>query len=250
MAGNRATAYLQPTEVTDARAVWVNPAGLARTDEASVHLDLTVGDPGARGRLRQLTAGFDSHGLSFAYQRDLFDGLTGHTYRLGLAGAAGGLSLGFAAAYYRGATKATGWDVGVAYAAGPRLTVGGVVANIGQPVVRGIQQRTALVAGLTATPFVVPVALSASGRATSDAVVGYAFSIRWRWVLARLDTDQRLRRGAFAFGFAIGSGGRGDAAVGGGAGDVVGAVTTTTGDFSAVDYVNLYGVSSRGQARR
>src|SRR2546425_9566772 len=42
--------------------------------------DVTVGDPGAAGRLRQLSLGFNSRGLSFGYQRDVFDGgLRGHT---------------------------------------------------------------------------------------------------------------------------------------------------------------------------
>src|SRR2546426_5316367 len=57
VAPNRTTLYLHPTEVGDARALWVNPAGLGRFEEASVHLDLTVGDPGASGRLRQVTLG-------------------------------------------------------------------------------------------------------------------------------------------------------------------------------------------------
>src|SRR5205807_2095321 len=70
---NRATLYLYPSDVTDARAVWVNPAGSGRFEEASLNLDLTVGDPGAAGRLRQLTLGLSSRGLSFGYQRDVFD---------------------------------------------------------------------------------------------------------------------------------------------------------------------------------
>ncbi|MBI1966949.1 MAG: hypothetical protein HYS40_03070 [Gemmatimonadetes bacterium] len=211
------------------------------TREASVHFDLTVGEPGARGRLQQLTAGFNSRGLSFGYQRDIFDGdTTGHTYRLGLAGASGGLALGFAAAYYRGATKAAGWDIGAVYTVGPRLTVGGVLANIGQPVVRGLHQRAALLAGATLTPFGPSAAFSATGRATSEDVVGYVFTARWTWgwrrpvgLLARLDTDGRLRRGAFAFGLSVG--GR----------DVVGAVATTPGDLSGVDAASLYGVAAR-----
>lgn len=241
---NRAAAYLQLTEAREAPAVWVNPAGLATID-ASVYLDLTVGDPGSRGRLRQLSAGFDSHGLSFAYQRDLFDGVTGHTYRLGLAGASGGLAAGMATAYYRGATTGTGWDLGVRYEAGPRLVVGGVIANIGQPVVRGLQQRVTFGAGGTVAPFGPQFDLSASGRTTPDDVVGYAFTVRGHMgsrrpvtLLARLDTDGRLRRGAFAFGLSIG------------AADVVGVVATTPGDLSALEAASLYGVTTRGQGAR
>src|SRR2546421_2238185 len=55
VAPNSAALYLHPTDVSDARALWVNPAGLARFPEAAVHLDLTVGDPGSQGPLRPLT---------------------------------------------------------------------------------------------------------------------------------------------------------------------------------------------------
>ena len=40
-APNRATRYLFPTDVTDARALWVNPAGLGAFPEASINLDVT-----------------------------------------------------------------------------------------------------------------------------------------------------------------------------------------------------------------
>jgi hypothetical protein len=244
---NRSAAYLQVTEARDARALWVNPAGTGNMAEASVHIDFTVDDPGARGRLRQLTAGFSSRGLSFAYQRDNFDsGLNGHTYRFGLAGASGTLALGGAVAYYRGGTSGVGWDLGVKYGATPTLMVGAVVANIGQPVVRGLRQSAALIAGVSVAP-VPPIALSVSGRTTADQVVGYSFSARWltggsdgrrRWplgIIARLDTDERFRRGAFAFGVSLG--GR----------DEIGTVATTPGDLSSVEAVSLYGVSTRGR---
>src|SRR5439155_22539694 len=68
---NRTTLYLHPTDVTGAGALWVNPAGLGRLAEASIHADVTVGDPGAAGRLRQLTLGFASRGFSLGYQRDV-----------------------------------------------------------------------------------------------------------------------------------------------------------------------------------
>src|SRR3954468_19350806 len=96
VAPNRATAYLFPTDVHDARAVWVNPAGLAVLREASVYAEIGIGDPGSRGKLRQINAGFNSRGLSLGYQRDILDvGIRGSTLRIGLAGGAQGLSVGF-----------------------------------------------------------------------------------------------------------------------------------------------------------
>src|SRR5207248_4793186 len=121
---NRTTLYLYPSDVTDARAVWVNPAGSGRFEEASLHLDLMVAQPGAAGRLRQLTLGLSSRGLSFGYQRDVFDaGGRGHTYRIGYAAGRAGLAAGVAAALYRGGGASTsGWDLGVLYQWRPALT--------------------------------------------------------------------------------------------------------------------------------
>src|SRR5207253_2617055 len=122
---NRTTLYLHPTDVTDARALWVNPAGLARMMEASAHLDLTVGDPGAGGRLRQTTVGVSSRGFSFGYQRDLFDGgVRGHTYRLGFAAgerrlAAGAATVPTARGDRGGSRPASRWASGTCSAPSP-----------------------------------------------------------------------------------------------------------------------------------
>ncbi len=247
VAPNRATTYLHPTDVRDARALWVNPAGLGVLREASVYAEIAVQDPGARGRLRQLSAGFNARGLAFGYQRDVFEGgKRGHTYRLGLAGASEGLAAGVAMALYRGDTKGTGWDVGASYALGSALTVGAVIANIGQPVVRSLEQRLTIVPGVTWRPLGPHAALSMHGRITPDSVMGYAFGLSWRrsggrlpvGVLARLDTDGGLRRGAFAVGLSIGGP------------DRVGAVGSTPGDFSGVDAVSLWGLSTRDAPAR
>ena len=242
VAPNRAATYLPPTDVTDARALWVNPAGLARLQEASVGLDVTVGDPGPSGRVRQLTLGFNSRGFAFGYQRDLFDGAPrGHTYRAGLAAGHQGLSAGVAVVLYRGGSGGTAWDLGMTYVATPTLTVGGAVANIGQPTVRGARQEIAYVPGATWQPLGPGAAVSVQGRFSPDTTgEGYAFGARWQGggrspvgLLARLDTDRHLRRVAFAFGLSIG------------ASDLLGTVVTTPGNVSKVDAVSVYGVSTR-----
>ncbi|HEY3220951.1 MAG TPA: hypothetical protein VGJ80_09475 [Gemmatimonadales bacterium] len=242
---NRANAYLFPTDVSDARAISVNPAGLGVQREASVYAELAVGDPGAKGRLRQINAGFNSRGLSFGYQRDLFDnGLRGSTIRLGLAGGSGGLAVGFAVARYGGSgANETGWDLGMSYVAHPGLTVGVVAANLGQPIVRGVRQRLTFVPGATWHPNPVPVlAVSAAARITPDSVGSYAFGLRWRTpatgrrpieILLRLDTDRDLGRAAFAVGLSIGGQNR------------IGAVATTPGDVSSIDGASLYGLATR-----
>jgi hypothetical protein len=246
VAPNRATAYLFPTDAHDARAVWVNPAGLAVLRETSIYAEVGVGDPGSRGRLRQINAGFNSRGLSLGYQRDILDaGVRGSTLRLGLAGGAAGLAAGFAVARYSGSgANATGWDIGVTYAATPGLTVGGVAANLRQPIVRGLRQRLTYVPGLTWRPGPRPtLGLSADARITPDSVESYAFGLSWRtntasarWpieIIARMDTDRDLRRGGFALGVSIGGQDRG------------GAVATAPGDVSRIDGLSLYGLMTR-----
>jgi hypothetical protein len=243
VAPNRATAYLFPTNVRDVRALWVNPAGLGVQREASIYAELVVTDPGALGQLGQINAGFNARGLSIGYQRDQLDaGVRGHTYRLGLAGGSGALAAGGAMALYRGTdAKATGWDVGVTYTVHRSLNAALVVANMGQPVVRGLQQRMTYIPGLTWSP-VAGLGFSTDARITPDSVASYAFGLSWRtgtggqWpieVITRLDTDGDLRRGAFVLGLSLGGQ------------DRFGAIGTTPGDVSRVDGISLYGLALR-----
>ena len=249
VAPNRANAYLFTTDVHDARALWVNPAGLGVLREASIYGEVAVGDPGSKGKLRQVNLAFNSRGLSFGYQHDVLDdGLKGNTYRLGLAGGSGGLTAGADIARYAGSgAKATGWDIGMTYVVKPPLTVGLVATNIGQPVVRGLKQTFTFIPGFTWRP-IATVSLSTDVRITTDSVASYAFGLSWKqgtggWplaLLARVDTDRDLRRGAFAFGLSLG------------ARDQFGLVLTTPGDVSRVDQASLYGLSTReaGPGRR
>ena len=245
---NRTTLYLYPSDVTDARAVWVNPAGSGRFEEASLHLDLMVAEPGAAGRLRQLTLGLSSRGLSFGYQRDVFDaGGRGHTYRIGYAAGRAGLAAGVAAALYRGGGASTsGWDLGVLYQWRPALSVGGVIANVGRPTVRGTTLPVTYVPSATLQLWDARAALSADGRFTSAGVLGYAFGLRATLgaatrvpvgVLARLDTDRTLARAGLTFGVSFG------------AQDAAGLVATAPGDAGGIDGLDLYGVSTRRFAR-
>ena len=223
--------------------MWVNPAGLARYAEASLNLDLTVGDPGAAGRLRQLTLGVNSRGLSFGYQRDVFaDGGRGHTYRVGFAAGHAGLAAGVAAALYRGGTTGTGWDLGILYDWTPSVALAGVVQNVGRPTVRGTTLPITYVPGATLHLLGARAALSASSRFTSAGVVGYSLGAHARLadaprlplaLLARIDTDRALRGAGFAFGLSLG------------AQDVAGLVVTTPGDAGRIDALELYGVSTR-----
>jgi hypothetical protein len=243
---NRAASYLVPTNVSDARALWVNPAGLATRPEASVLLDLTVVQPGATGRLGQVTAGFNARGLSFGYQRDnSLNGIHGHTFKLGLAANYGKFAGGADLAFHGGANRGASWDLGVRYDWLSSLTVGGVIRNIGRPRIFGVRQATSLVPAATLRPFGTVLALSAQAIIVSDSSArGYTVEAEVLWprapsvgLLARYDTDGSLHARTLLFGLSIGIR------------DHVGAVASTPGDFSKVDAVNVYGVSSRTPRR-
>jgi hypothetical protein len=241
VAPNRAATYLVATDVTDARAIWVNPAGLATKPEASVLLDLTVARPGAAGRLGQVTAGFNARGLAFSYQRDNFpNGVHGHTYKLGFALGSGNLSGGIAMALYRGGDGGTGWDAGIRYDWVPQVTIGGVIQNLGQPTVRGIRQETVARPAITFRPLGSVLALSVQAAFGSGSDRGYTLEASAGLprspnlgLLARLDTDRSLHRRALVFGLSIGRL------------DRVGLVGSLPGDASRLDALSLYGVSTR-----
>src|SRR6266545_2141536 len=245
---NRAAAYLFPTDIRDARAIWVNPAGLGVQREASLYAEVAVGDPGVQGRWRRVNAALNARGLAFAYQRDILDdGQRGHTYRFGLAGGSGGLAAGFDVTHYRGdGAKATAWDLGASYVAHPGLNLGLVLTNIGQPNVRGLPQRLTYIPGATWHPSrLPPFGLSTYARITPDGVEWYAFGVTWRTlgrrpieIIARMDTDRSLRRGAFVLGLSIGGENR------------VGAVVSTPGDVSRIDGASVYGLATREPAAR
>lgn len=246
VAPNRATAALFPTDISDARALWVNPAELAGAQAVSLALGLTVGDPGSSGQLRQWTAGFDSRGVSFGYQHDVFPGgVRADTYRAGLAAGRPGIAGGIAGSLYRGDAKTTGWDAGVLYGRNRILSLGGMLANLGNPIVRGERQVTTAIPSVTLHAAAGLLALSVLGRLSADSALGYALGATLRTrgaspvaVLLRLDTNRRLQRTAWTFGFALG------------AHDIAGVVASAMGSPTRLSAGDLYAVSSRAATTR
>lgn len=242
---NRSDAYLFPSEADDARALWVNPAGLGIRQEASVYFDLTVANPGSLGQLRQLNLGFNARGLAFGYQRDQFSGgVRGSTYKLGFGAGEGRMAVGLGAALYRGDTKGTGWDLGATYKAASSLVLAGVIANIGQPNVRGLVQRVQYTA--SAALQVAPgIGFGALAQANTSGMKAYGVDGRFEFdpgfplgFIVRLDTDQKLRRSQFALGVSIGGQGK------------MGLVATTPGNVSGVNNLTLFGLTSHTPGKR
>jgi hypothetical protein len=241
VAPNRNSQRLFVTEVADAPSVWVNPGALAMAGNLSVALDLTVGNPGSAGRLDQISASFNSHRFAFGYQRDrLGGGATGHTYRVVLWGTDGRLSLGLAGTQYSGGQGGRAVDIGVLYLLSPQVSLGGVLANIGQPIVRGDSLRLQLTPAVAVHTTGRGMAILSQATVNSDNIVGFAFGVQATVplrlpvrVLARVDTDGDFGRTAFAFGLTVGGL------------DRVGLLASTPGDADRISAASLHGASAR-----
>lgn len=133
----RSADYLFTSTATDARALWVNPAGPASSSNASLYGELLFERPQSDIRVSQWGFGFGSRGFSFAYLRDrVGGGMTNQAYRFGLARAFRGGSAGLSMSFYNGGSTQRGVDLGVRYTFLPAVDFAVVLRNIGQPRIR------------------------------------------------------------------------------------------------------------------
>ncbi len=147
----RSRDYLFVTSVDDARAAWVNPAGLGWVPEASIMGEVGLDRSGGSLRLDQYTLGLNSRGLGVAYQRDRSrDTMSVGVFRIALGLPMGSGAIGGAVSNYRG-TREQGFDLGFRYPVLRGLDLGLVVRDIGRPqVVIGEESRPiATVGGAT-----------------------------------------------------------------------------------------------------
>lgn len=145
----RSQDYLFISNVDDARAAWVNPAGLGWIPEASVMAEMELDRSRGSLRLGQYTVGLDSRGLALAYQRDrsVPDSSVAVT-RLALGVPLGRGSVGASFTTY-GNYHETGFDLGVRYRLLAELDGAAVLRNLGHPVLHGVRQPIVGVAGAT-----------------------------------------------------------------------------------------------------
>ncbi len=147
---SRSEDYLFTTLANDARALWVNPAGLAVVREASIMAEIVLSQPDTGNvRVSQWMAGFNSRGVSVGYQQDrLEDGPSNKHLRIGLArpfrGGAAGIDLGL----YWSDVNDRGIGAGVIYSFLPSVYTSVVLRDIGQPWVRGVKLPATGVLGL------------------------------------------------------------------------------------------------------
>ncbi len=147
---SRSLAYLFTTLVDDVRALWVNPAGLAKVREASIMVEAVFDKPELGDvRLAQWTLGFNTRGLSVGYQRDrLQSDSANQLLRIGLARPFRRGSFGVDLSFYWSNESEQALNVGLNYRLLPSLDGSLVVRNIGQPVIRSVKIPVTGVAGL------------------------------------------------------------------------------------------------------
>lgn len=172
--GPHSAEYQFVADARDARALWVNPAGLGVAAEAAVMGELLF-DRLRTGDLSlgQYGGAFNSRGIAFGFRHDrLDDTLSANTFRVGAARSMGTLTFGAGFTFYTNADFDTQreLDLGVRARVGRTLELGAVVRHLFQPVVIDSQLPATVVAGLAWTP-APPVRFQAEARA-ADQVAG------------------------------------------------------------------------------
>ena len=145
--------YMLTTDAADARALWVQPAGLARKREASVAGMFTANRYPGGMKVGQYGATLASGVLAFGWQHDRFsDTVKMNTFVVGLAGGTPLVSVGLDRRFYSGTnTKDGSWDLGGRYQASPNIEMSVVWRDIGSPVVVGDTVFATLVPGAAFT---------------------------------------------------------------------------------------------------
>ncbi len=128
--------YLLTTDVDDARALWVNPAGLARRLEASIGADVGV-DRFANGsmQLSQYGATVASRGLAVSWIHDRYPGGGAvNAYAVGAGLGDEQFSGGITRRWYRGLVGFSAWDMALRAAAANGVQVSLVGRGLGSPL--------------------------------------------------------------------------------------------------------------------
>ncbi len=177
----RAADYLFLTNASDARALWVNPAGLAVVAEAALLAEFSLERNGSGLRVEQYTLGLSSRGIAISYLRN----------RLAGESAVGTLRAGTAIPFQRGAigaaitrysqdsTSSRATDIGLVYFPNPSVQLALAVRHLGRPTVGGREIPITTVAAVQWTA--ARLQLSWETQATEERAVGESgFDVSYR----------------------------------------------------------------------
>ncbi len=214
----RSADYLFVTNAMDARALWVNPAGLNITPKASVLAEFMLRRTQSNVRLEQYTVGVHSRGLSLGYQRNRLPGASAvGVLRAGLAIPLRRGAIGLSGARYsQDSTSSREAEVGVLFLPATSVQLGAVVRHIGRPTVDGVELPITAVAGLQWSAARVQFSsevLATEKRAPGESGYKFGYRVGTRIVLstgfplmtvaaANLGSTGRIR--GFSVGLAVG----------------------------------------------
>jgi hypothetical protein len=136
--------YLLTTDVRDERAIWVNPAGLARRVEASLAADISVDHRADALRVAQYGISFMSRNLGFGWKRDRYpDGTGASSYAVGTGLGDDAFGAVVLRRWNHGGQGA--WDLALRGHATGSIDLSVVWRDIGSPLVRGTVYRSRVV---------------------------------------------------------------------------------------------------------
>src|SRR5262245_19776575 len=147
----RSATYLFSANVEDARALWVNPAGVGVFPLATLYAEFTA-DQGSGTTsdwsLRQYSLVLHSRNIRISYQRDRFEtGGSDGTWRVGAAFPLGRRSaIGTAVTFTSPERQIL---LGLRMSPARLLDIGAVLENIGRPTINGVKQPVTGVAGFS-----------------------------------------------------------------------------------------------------
>jgi hypothetical protein len=204
--------YELTTEATDARALWVNPAGLARLPEASVGADLTADRffPGG-AQVSQYSLSLAGRGVAASWLHErLPSSQSLNVYAVGIGLGDEQFSAGVTRRWFRGLATGGAWDIAARVSMRDATQLSLVARNVGSPRLADSTYWATLVPGalvyllrggvqLGAEWEVAPHAWRSIGyRAGGSVVLGKGFALS---LLADLGPGFKRRALALALSF-------------------------------------------------
>lgn len=177
----RASDYLFITNATDARALWVNPAGLGVLPEASLMAEMTLERMGSQFRVEQYVVGFNTRGISVGYHRTRFpnDEPSVGQLRVGAALPIRRGAIGITVSrYQQDTTSSRAFGAGLLFMPNATFQFGLTTRNIGRPLVRGVNMPINILGGAQFTSGSVQVAAEAHAAERPGAESGFDFTYR------------------------------------------------------------------------
>lgn len=169
---NQSQRYLLVSDVSDGRALWVNPAGLARRPEASFGVFASGEELSGKLRLAQYGIQLSSRGIAFGWQHDEFrDGRGAGLYVLSAGVGDARLGVGGSRRWYRTSfNPGSSWDLGLHAAALPFVDVAAAWRDIGSPTVGDSILEESLLLGAGAS-FLARLRVSGEWQAATSGFV-------------------------------------------------------------------------------